>query len=207
MQCKFCKKELTSLASLKTHQTNTKYCLKIQGKIVEEVKTPKEYKCVHCDKIFLYKHHLENHIEICKIKEFNIIKILKEENENLKHDYNLLKNENNMLKVKLEIYEKDHDIITELARQPKHTNTSNKILNVTCLNINKESVNNILENSFTYNTILDGQKSLAKFVVNNLLKDNLGNLTYICTDPSRQIFKFKDNLGEVQKDVKANKLN
>ena len=37
-------------------------------------------------------------------------------------------------------------------------------------------------------------------------EDDLGNLTYICTDPSRQIFKFKDSLGEVQKDVKANKL-
>ena len=54
--------------------------------------------------------------------------------------------------------------------------------------------------------ISDGQKSLAIFTVNNFLKDEDGNLTYVCTDPSRHIYKFKDGQGEIQKDVNATKL-
>ena len=53
---------------------------------------------------------------------------------------------------------------------------------------------------------MNGQKSLANFTVDNFLKDGDGNLTYVCTDPSRHIFKYKDSLGDVKKDIKAKKL-
>ena len=39
-----------------------------------------------------------------------------------------------------------------------------------------------------------------------MLKDDDGNYNYTCTDPSRQIFKFKNNKGEIEKDVEAKKL-
>ena len=47
-------------------------------------------------------------------------------------------------------------------------------------------------------------KKLYEFL--SLLKDDDGKSTYICTDTSRQIFKYKDTLGDIQKDVKAKKL-
>ena len=50
------------------------------------------------------------------------------------------------------------------------------------------------------------QKELAQFITEHLLKDDDGKSTYICTDTSRQIFKYKDTLGDIQKDVKAKKL-
>jgi hypothetical protein len=40
----------------------------------------------------------------------------------------------------------------------------------------------------------------------NLLRDDSGNLTYRCTDPSRQIYRYRSLDGEMVKDVKAKKL-
>ena len=43
--------------------------------------------------------------------------------------------------------------------------------------------------------------------MDKLLKDDEGNLRYICSDPSRQTFKFKTLGGEIMRDVKAKKLS
>ena len=37
-------------------------------------------------------------------------------------------------------------------------------------------------------------------------EDSDGNLNYVCTDPSRKIFKYKNNDGELEKDINAQKL-
>jgi len=47
---------------------------------------------------------------------------------------------------------------------------------------------------------------LAHFAKDHFLKDDDGKLKYVCTDPGRQTFKYKDELGDIQKDVKAKKL-
>ena len=39
-----------------------------------------------------------------------------------------------------------------------------------------------------------------------LLKNEEGNLNYVCTDPSRNIYKYKTLEGVVEKDVNAKKL-
>ena len=88
----------------------------------------------------------------------------------------------------------------------KKSRCNNKILNINSFNLDKNKVKNILEDNFNPNYIINGQKSLANFAVQHFLKDENGNLSYICTDPSRHIFKYKDGLGEIQKDVKAKKL-
>ena len=53
---------------------------------------------------------------------------------------------------------------------------------------------------------LDGQKGVARFVVDNILKDEDNNLKYLCTDASRSTFKYKDKLGNIQKDYEAKRL-
>ena len=70
----------------------------------------------------------------------------------------------------------------------------------------KNKIKEIIENNYNMDYMLDGQKGFAKFAVENLLKDEDGNLKYVCTDPSRQIFKYKDTLGDIQRDVEAKKL-
>jgi len=203
MNCEYCKKNFSSLSSLNNHKKTAVYCLKIQGKNIDN------FQCNLCEKFFSCKKVLTTHINSCSkfiIKENENIQ-LKNENEELKKQ--IIENNKKImeLETKLEIYEEDHDFIKTLAKEPKSViNNNTKILNISSFNLNKDKVKNILDLKFDENCILQGQKGVAHFAVNNLLKDDNGNLTYICTDPSRRIFKYKDNFGEIQKDIKAQKL-
>ena len=47
---------------------------------------------------------------------------------------------------------------------------------------------------------------MARFAFNKILKDEKGDLGYICSDPSRKIFKLKNLQGEVFKDINSQKL-
>jgi hypothetical protein len=74
------------------------------------------------------------------------------------------------------------------------------------LNLDNENVKNIINNNYNLDVISEGQKGVAKFATNFLLKDSDGNLNYVCTDPSRKIFKYKNHDGELEKDINAQKL-
>jgi hypothetical protein len=69
-----------------------------------------------------------------------------------------------------------------------------------------EKVKELLEHNLNTNHIVDGQKGIAHFAYNTLLKDDNGNINYFCTDLSRNIFKFQNSEGDLEKDVKASKL-
>jgi hypothetical protein len=71
---------------------------------------------------------------------------------------------------------------------------------------NIDHIKNLIDNYLTINHIVDGQKGLANFVRETMLIDDNGIPKYICTDPSRNIFKYKDTNGEIKKDIEAKKL-
>ena len=71
---------------------------------------------------------------------------------------------------------------------------------------NIDNIRNLIENNLTINHVVDGQKGLANFVRETMLLDANGISKYVCTDPSRHIFKYKDTNGEIKKDVEAKKL-
>ena len=54
--------------------------------------------------------------------------------------------------------------------------------------------------------VLDGQKGVAKFAYDNMLKDKNGDLNYYCTDASTSSFKFRNHDGNIHKDINALKL-
>lgn len=59
-----------------------------------------------------------------------------------------------------------------------------------------------------YKHLLGGQKSVAKFVHTCILVDDEGkNEKYVCSDPSRGTFCFKDKDGKIVLDIKAVKLS
>ena len=63
--CKYCKNSV-SKSGLKRHQTTTKYCLKIQGIVTNNI-----YKCSFksCGAEFSRPDHLEAHKKNCKLSK------------------------------------------------------------------------------------------------------------------------------------------
>jgi len=215
MECEFCKKTFKTKSILNTHQSTAKYCLSIQGK-----ESIKEFKCI-CEKIFNRKSHLLIHQNTCifknyiaKIEEIERIikekeKLILEKDRIINEQYKIIERkekEINILTGEINIYKQDHKVFVDIAKQPKTTN-NNKVLNIsTSLDFNDvNKVKNALEN-YNINYFLDGQKGMAKFAAENILKDTSGEYIYVCTDPSRSIFKYKDETGDIQKDIEAKKL-
>jgi hypothetical protein len=218
INCKFCSK-LFSRTNIGKHLTKCKekplFELKIEKENeIEKLKIEKE------NEIEKLKIEKENEIQKLKIEKENeiqklkkIIKKLKNKYLSLDHDFNQIKVSNlalndevKTLKVANSIYSEDHKEIIKMAKEPK-TRTNNKITVKNNILFNdKEKVKEIIDSKLNLVDIAGGQKGMAQFAVNNLLKDEDGNPNYFCTDSSRCIFKFQNENGEFEKDIKAAKL-
>lgn len=206
MECQFCEKIISTKGNLNYHQKTSKTCLKIQQKKSERDIEIDLTNCDYCNKSFstqnFRKHSCKNKIifETKKEKDLEFQRILE------KKDLEIQKLQTE-IKLKDEIYKDEHKTIRKLALQPKTTNNNNTNNIIGSFNINDtEKIKNIIQNEFSIDDIIEGQKGLAKFAVNKILKDEQGNLCYICTDPSRKIFKYKNIDGKVVKDVDSQKL-
>ena len=62
-------------------------------------------------------------------------------------------------------------------------------------------MNSFLDEKLDKEVLAGGQKSCALLMSSTMLKDK-----YKCVDPSRQNFEFTNELGEIERDVKAKKL-
>lgn len=232
MECNFCKKILVNSSSLRNHKLRAAYCLKIQGKLQADF-TCSFCRKPFVTKKTLSQHLLVCNIKRRQEDE-TVNKIIKELKEQIKEKDDIITKKNRLLasrnktiaennkyivelETKISIFEEDHDLVKEIAKQPKSvttntnthttsTNSNNKILNIQALDLNVDKIRSALEAKFDENYLCAGQKGLAHFAVDNLLKDENGELGYFCTDPSRQVFRFLNSLGELQKDVKAKKL-
>jgi len=222
MECEYCKKVLSCKSSLINHKKTNKQCLEIQNKNITNVLE----LCEYCDKSFSTQN-LKKHLLCCKPrlkilyeqteKKFELLLEQKEiEMRNLKEQKDeeikkLLEQliEKDKIIAKLEGKNDVYKVISEdykdIAKQP--TTVNNKIFSVSNNFINHpEKVKELIDNKLTTNHVIDGQKGIAKFAYNNLLKDDDGNLNYFCTDSSRNMFKFINDEGEIEKDIKASKL-
>lgn len=195
--CVFCDK-IFSEQNLKTH------LLCCKKKKIKESEKETEIK------IKEIKNESKKEYEI-KIKEIEneykskIQKLEKEkENEKLKNELEicLLRKE---LEIKDKLYKDEHNTIKKIALQPRTSNNTNNIIGNLNLS-DTERIKGIIEREFTTDDILDGQKGLANFAFQKILKDENGNLVYACVDPSRKMFKFKDVDGNVIKDINTQKL-
>jgi hypothetical protein len=217
--CKYCEKQFTSTHNLKRHQTYTKSCLKIQKERfnIDDHKSSL-FKCKYCKKEYSSKQYLDSHLAKCAIKDREKLedknkeirekdkenKLLHKENEELKNEILVLKTEVRMLR---EQNERSTSAVEEIAKQPRvQQNNNQKILITSNMDLSQERMKDMIENSFNANYMIQGQKGVARFAYDTILKDDQGKLKYICTDPSRQIFQYKNEEGELQKDVKAKKL-
>jgi len=191
ISCEFCDKIFTSRI-LKTHLKSCKNKkVKEKDDIIEELLKEKD----------LFEELLKEKDEIFEIT-------IKEKNElieEMKEEILFLQNRILKLETENDIYKNDHDFVKNLASQPKTTN-NNKIRVMNNFFDNPEKVKQLVNDKLTQNHICDGQKGVAQFAYDVLLKDDEGNINYFCTDPSRSIFKFQNSEGETEKDIKAIKL-
>ena len=135
---------------------------------------------------------------------------LKDIIENLKDIIEKIKEELYDLKGQIKILTKSNDCLHDIAKQPKisNLNNNNKILTIQSHFDfdNTDQLKQLIEEKYYRKYLFQGQKGVAQFAADYILKDDSGQLKYICTDPSRQIFKYKDSEGYIKKDIEAKKL-
>jgi len=135
---------------------------------------------------------------------------LKTENVTLKTDTMALKTENAALNAENDVLKgmsKDAiDCIHEIAKRPAKTVNNTKMVVMNPLNLSPSKVKDVIGSCFTDYHFFDGQKGVARFTVDKLLTDSDGVLNYVCTDPSRHIYKYKTHGGDLERDLKAKKL-
>ena len=227
MDCEFCKKTFSSKSNLVAHQKSTKYCLELQGK------TNNDFVCQYCSRTFTLYKTLSEHINVCKKKQIKeeeektneyekMIKKLEKyegiekrledknkENKQLKEKIADQKDYISKLETKLEKFEDTvTSIVLSKSDKKQYTtntttnNTTNNIVINNSLNLNDiEKMNSFLDEKLDKEVLAGGQKSFALLMSSTMLKDK-----YKCVDPSRQNFEFTNELGEIERDVKAKKL-
>lgn len=208
MECKHCKNIFNSKYVLENHQKKAKYCLDIQKITVKEIDNNLS-ECKYCHKT-MASNNLNRHINTCKSKDKFLLdehkqqlEDLKLKNEELKEDIQRLHTEVAVLEVYKKFFLRAQDCVEEIAKQPK---TTNNIINMPSLDLSEEKITNKVIENFTESHLFLGQRGVAKFAVENLLKNEDGAMAYKCTDISRNMFKYKDTDGKEYKDPKARKL-
>ena len=215
--CEYCKNEYATKSSLNHHKRTAKKCLLLR----EPIDKINLYKCKKCNYETSRKSSLIIHV--CKIENINEFY----EKKLVEYKY-----ENNNLKLKLEKYEEEisrlvsdnfnlqtelkeyKDKIFELASKPTSINnntntkttTNNNTNNLIISDWRKDTITEKVERGFTMEHLEDGLKGVARFTDEHIIKGPDGKKSLVCSDPSRMIFKYKDENGVVQKDVRATKL-
>ena len=214
-KCEYCNNVFKTLKIMNKHQKTAKFCL---------IKQKKQIICESCNNISYSQNDFETHQNNCITFLKSKIKELNDENKDIIYFQNKIEFCEKQLVDKENYYEKqliekDNQIkhlqeqivsITKTAvSKPTTTNNNNinnKILNMSILNLDNENIKSIINDKYNLDVISEGQKGVAKFAANFLLKDSDGNLNYVCTDTSRKIFKYKNNDGDLEKDMNAQKL-
>ena len=223
MICEFCNKEFKNIYTLNTHKKTAKFCLKIQNDKSNKVKKEKnKSQCSFCNKMCSTVYSLQRHMLSCKEK--NSDDKIKTIIEDLNNKHSLEINEKNSLIEKLEL--RNENYLQQIKDQKEHVkeledrierlgtkainkagNTTNNTINFELNNfMSQDFIDNKIGNKFSDKYILDGMRGLAKFVYDHIICLEDGTLLYGCYDVSRKIFKYKDEIGNEIKDVKALKL-
>ena len=227
MNCEFCDRTFSNKGNMRMHQKTAKYCLQIQG-----VGPKIQHTCTYCSTQFVSKTRCSDHVNKCIEYYKSEIERLKSEYETnteiltTRYETNIERLESRLTEMTAKnadatviIHEKDteirilteqlsasSDLVMKLVDKPTITMNNQKYINMPIFDLNSDSICSILENKFTYKDIKNGQKSVAKFIVENMLKDINGDLKYVCTDLARQKFVMKMEDDSLCRDAQAHKM-
>lgn len=189
-ECVYCKKTYANPYILKNHLRTSKSCILEQEK--EGISVEKKvFECMYCKKLLANKDNLKKHHLICKKKEkthefAHELKRKDEQIEELEREMQLKIKE---LEEKLKQQEKTP---TKIKTQNKINNQTNNTIgtqnNITIYQVmTPEHVLDVFKKHYKLDTLLGGQKALARFVNEGFLKENATPI-YTCGDRSRQKF-------------------
>ena len=225
LTCRFCSKQFKTKSHLSNHQTEAKYCLKIQESQNSEEIIASLVTCKFCEKNFSSRS-FKRHDSSCKKK----IQYLTEEIARMKTEKDQeiarMKTEKDqeISRMKIEkaeeiglIYkidaERAHATIEEIAKQPTYqkNNTRNiqnnlMISSLTPLDLAQARVDSIIDEKYTKNDFYGGQKAVAQVIHKYLTTDSNGKSQIVCTDTERGTFHHIDVNGEHVVDYKNRDL-
>ena len=187
MECQYCKKILQTKYSLISHQTKTKYCLKLQGKD----QTKGLFVCKGCDKDFNQKIHLSNHEKVCEYCTPKVKELLKK--------IEMLENEKNIwVEEKKILLQEKKDLIETIAKNPRKTTNIHTTLNLSVFNKSDEDIKQLVEDNYNKEYLIEGQKGVARFTHSHVLKTEPNQMPmYTITDKTRGNGKYKTSNTEV----------
>jgi len=109
------------------------------------------------------------------------------------------------------LFNKEHDFIlnqnSKMADRQSVTNNTikGKYVIMNALNLSQEKMYSI-KDTYTLNHYERGGIGQADWVIENILKDESGNLVYRCTDKNRKNFNYRNEAGDIVTDIEAKKL-
>jgi hypothetical protein len=190
--CEYCSTALSSRVSLYNHQKRAKYCLTKRG-----IKS--KYICNECQYEFSSQERLNSHLQTCDNAKDKIILDLQNELNSYKEKVKLIEF---LEKQNKELTEKLENLALHAIQnaKPNITNTKNTYINMLAPLPSTEKLNEMIQQGFSRNYFVRGQIGLAEFINDCLVKDDENMYYLICSDTSRQVFRFKDQHGNVIKD-------
>ncbi len=227
--CKFCNKQFKTKYLLNIHQTQTKYCLKIQESQNSKEIIAALVTCKFCNKNFSASH-FNRHDLTCKKKiqsltqEITMIKTEKDQEIAMMKLKAEKDQEIAILKLKGEkdeeislIYKASAELaqatINEIAKQPTYQKNSTKniqnnlmISSLTPLDLTQARVDSIINEKYTKSDFYEGQKGAAQIIHKHILTDSNGKSQIVCTDTERGTFHHIDTNGEHVVDYKNSHL-
>jgi hypothetical protein len=212
LTCQFCTKEFKTKYLLNIHQTQAKYCLKIQESQNSQDIISLLITCKFCDKKFSVSSYAKHDLT-CKKK----IKSLTKENAEKDQEISILKMKAEKDQEISLIYKAAADRIQtafeEIAKQPTYQKNNTKniqnnlmISSLTPLDLSQARVDSIIDEKYTKNDFYEGQKGAAQVVYKYLSTDSDGKSQIVCTDTERGTFHHIDVNGEHVVDYKNSHL-
>ena len=198
----------------KVQEEHTKKIEKVQEEYHKEIETYKknnneqQFKLNEQEKTIKNLQHESKDYDTLKIDH----KILKEKYEDLKNQY-----EKTISKLEQKISQCDSFIQT-LAREGsnKPTTTTHNTINNTIRNalstdytlekLEQKQLEETIRQHYTERDFFNGQKGLANFCLERIIKAPDGKMLICCSDISRKKFKILDVNGNLKEDIEARLL-
>ena len=219
LTCPFCSKEFKTKYLLNIHQTQAKYCLKIQESQNSQEIISLLIICKFCDKNFSVSSYAKHNLtckkkfqfltdEIKRLKaekdqEIVILKINAEKNQEIAILKMKAEKEHEIVSIYKESAERSQATIEEIAKQPTYQKNSTRNIhnnlmfsNLTPLDLCQARVDSIIDEKYTKNDFYEGQKGAAHLVHKYIATDSEGNPQIVCTDTERGVFHHKSSVGD-----------